>query len=128
MTTQEPQRTSDAIALAAIQQALNHLDSPLPESLQTKINHQLTQTLANPQSEAVENLIQLAQKHEPLYKKYRVIRKELFDNYQANKKDKGYTPKPKETPPTTTPNTIDNTVAPTPTPEQTNTTTQGQKP
>ena len=128
MTTQEPQKTSDAIALEAIQQALNHLASPLPEPLQTEINHQLTQALANPQSEAVENLIRLAQQHQPLYNKYRTIRKELFDKYQANQKDKGYTPKEKETPPTTTPNTLDNTVAPTPTPAQTNTTTQEQKP
>ena len=128
MTTKEPKKTSDAIALEAIQQALNHLASTLPESIQKQINHQLNQALANPQSQAVENLIKLANQHKPLYNKYRDIRKELFDNYQAKPKDKGYTPKPKETPPTTTPNTIDNTVAPPPTPEQTNTSTPGQKP
>ncbi len=135
MTIQEPNRTNDAIALEAIQQALNQLDPLLPDPLQTELNHQLNQILANPQREAVENLIKLAQKHEPLYQKYRTIRKELFDNYQAQPKDKGYPPREKEILPTTTPNILDNTVAPPPTPAnsspetqgQANTTTQGQQ-
>lgn len=126
MTIQEPHRRNDAIALEAMQQALNQLDSLLPETLRTKMNHQLNQTLANPHSEAVENLIKLGQQHEPLYKKYRTIRKELFDNYQAKPKDKGYPPQEKEIPPTTTPNTLDNTVAPPPTPATSSPTTSGQ--
>lgn len=136
MTIQETNSTSDALALEAIQKALKELDSPLPDSLQQKIDHQLNQTLANPQTEAVDNLIKLAQQHEPLYKEYRAIRKNLFNEYQAKPKDKGYTPTQKETPPTTTPNTLDNAVAPPPTSaepspkaqEQINTTTQGQQP
>lgn len=112
MTIQQSNSMSDVIALEAIQKALKQLDSPLPDSLQQKINHQLNQALANPQMEAVDNLIDLAQQHESLYKKYRAIRKNLFKEYQAKPKDKGYTPTPKETSPTTTPNTLDNTVAP----------------
>lgn len=136
MTIQQPNSTSDAIALEAIQKALKQLDSPLPESLRQKINHQLNQALANPQMEAVDNLINLALQHESLYKKYRAIRKILFKEYQAKPKDKGYTPTPKKTPPPTTPNTLENTVAPPPastepSPQvlgQSNTTIQGQKP
>jgi hypothetical protein len=136
MSIQETNSTSDAIALEAIQKALKQLDSPRPDSLQQKIDHQLNQTLANPQTEAVDNLIKLAQQHEPLYKEYRAIRKNLFNEYQAKPKDKGYTPTKKETPPTTTPNTLDNAVAPPPSSAepspnaqgQINTTTQGQQP
>jgi malate synthase len=137
MTIQQPNSTSDAIALEAIQKALQQLDSSLPDSLQQEINHQLNQVLANPQTEAVENVIKLAKKHEPLYKEYRAIRKNLFNEYQAKPKDKGYVPTNKEAPPATTPNTLlDNAVAPPPTSAEPspksqgeiNTPTQGQQP
>jgi hypothetical protein len=135
MTIQEPNRTNDAIALEAIRKALQQLDSLLPKPLQQEIKQQLSQVLDNPQTEDVNNLIKLARTHELLYQTYRTIRKELFDNYQAQPKDKGYPPREKEIPPITTPNILDNTVAPTPTPAnsspetqgQANTTTQGQQ-
>jgi hypothetical protein len=121
-------RTSDALNLEALQKALEQLDTTLPESLQQQINQQLNQLLVNPQPQAVDNLLKLALEYEPLSQAFFAIHEVLSNGYQANKKDKGYTPTEKETPPTTTPNTLDNTVAPPPTPAQANTTTQGQKP
>jgi hypothetical protein len=127
--------TSNAIALEAIQEALQKPDLPLHDSLQQDINRLLNQALENPQTEAVENLINLVQQYEPLYKEYRAIRKNLFKEYQAQQRNKGFPPQNKDIPPKTTPNILDNFVAPTPTSNepsleaqgQANTTTKGQK-
>ncbi|MCF2151203.1 hypothetical protein IQ276_033270 [Desmonostoc muscorum LEGE 12446] len=135
MTIQQTNSTSDAIVLEALKEALKELDLVLPDSLQQQINSHLAQVLANPQTKEVENLIQLVRDNETLYKKYRVIRQNLFDEYQAKQRNKGFPPQEKDTPPTTTPNILDNVVAPMLTynelPQETqgqaNTTTKGQK-
>jgi hypothetical protein len=125
--------TSNAIALEAIQEALQKVDLPLHDSL--NIHRLLNQALENPQTEAVDNLINSVKQYEPLYKEYRAIRKNLFNEYQAKQRNKGFPPQNKDIPPTTTPNILDNFVAPTPTSNepsledqgQANTTTKGQK-
>ncbi|RUT04275.1 hypothetical protein DSM106972_045030 [Dulcicalothrix desertica PCC 7102] len=115
MTLPYTNNTTEAIVLQALRKALDQLNSLIPDSLKLEIEQQLSQILANPNSSSVENLIKLVKDYPDIYNEYRTCRKNIFRDYQAQERNKGFYPKDKDIQPTTAPIIIDNFIAPTPT-------------